>query len=163
MTHQEWCIVQLSEVPCERRGIGTGSTDFRDFSCIMPAVHPYVLGAAGTSHGSDYYINDPEKTCVISATWQMMILHELLKDNAEKVLEIIENYQPKFASKEAYFASVDRLDSDGERIHLPVHRHHFLRLIGLRKMHSIAISVVGKMNMRWYRRQARLFVMIGKL
>lgn len=108
---------ELSEAPCERRGIGTGSTDFGDLSCIMPAVHPYVLGATGTSHGSDYYIKNPEKTCVTSATWQMMILHELLKDKASKALEIIENYQPKFASKEAYFASIDRLDSDGERIH----------------------------------------------
>ena len=64
----------------------------------------------------NYYINDPEKTCVTSATWQMMILHELLKDNAGRALEIIENYQSKFTSKEAYFASIDRLDSDGERI-----------------------------------------------
>lgn len=106
----------LDDTPCERRPIGTGSTDFGDLSCIMPALHPHIAGATGTSHGADYYIKNPEKTCVNSAAWQLMILHGLLKDNAKKALEIIDGYEPQFSSKEAYFASVDRMDCDGERI-----------------------------------------------
>jgi amidohydrolase len=41
------------------RGISTGSTDMGDLSAIMPAIHPYMPGAAGMAHGSNYYITNP--------------------------------------------------------------------------------------------------------
>ena len=52
----------------------TGSTDMGDLSCIMPVVHPYMGGAKGKIHGSDYEIYDPQSACVDSAKWQLAML-----------------------------------------------------------------------------------------
>ncbi|NUP94671.1 MAG: hypothetical protein HUU28_00765 [Planctomycetaceae bacterium] len=37
----------------------TSSTDMGDLSQVMPALHPYVGGSRGTSHGADDEIADP--------------------------------------------------------------------------------------------------------
>jgi len=105
-----------SEKECERRPIGTGSTDFGDLSCLIPSVHPYVPGAIGKSHGSDYYIEDSEFTCLTSTIWQVRILTMLLGEGAKKAYEVIDNFKPLFPSKKAYFESINRFDSDSERI-----------------------------------------------
>lgn len=99
-----------------RNEMNSGSTDMGDISCIVPTVHPYVAGAEGTCHGSDYYITNPEKACVSSAKWQLTMLWLLLRDNAERALDIMERFQPMFASKEEYLAYVDSLNCDGDRI-----------------------------------------------
>ena len=96
--------------------ISSGSTDMGDLSCIMPVVHPSMPGASGTSHGSDYRIADPELACVGSAKWQLGMLYLLLKEDAKRAKEILANFRPEFASKEAYFAYMDSLESSGERI-----------------------------------------------
>lgn len=96
--------------------IGTGSTDMGDLSAIMPVVHPYMPGAIGTSHGSGYYIANPELACVGSAKWQMVMLHLLLKDGAERAKTIVDNFEPTFASKEEYFEYIKKFDSNGKRI-----------------------------------------------
>lgn len=96
--------------------ISSGSTDMGDLSCIMPVVHPYMPGAVGTSHGADYKIADPELACVGSAKWQLGMLYTLLKEDARRAKEILANYKPLFASKEAYLAYIDDLTSAGERI-----------------------------------------------
>jgi hypothetical protein len=56
-----------------------------DLSSIMPVIHPYAPGAKGTSHGNDYYIDDPERACVKSAIWQVAILKKLLENGVSKV------------------------------------------------------------------------------
>lgn len=94
----------------------SGSTDMGELSCIMPVIHPYAGGAQGTGHGSDYYIVDPEAACVSSAKWQLTMLWLLLRDNAERALDIMERFQPMFASKDEYLAYVDSLNCDGDRI-----------------------------------------------
>lgn len=95
---------------------GTGSTDMGDLSAIMPAVHPYMPGAIGTSHGSDYFVSDPELACVGSAKWQMVMIHLLLKDGAKRAKSIVENFEPTFKSKEEYFEYINRFESSGKRI-----------------------------------------------
>ncbi|MEE0409583.1 MAG: M20/M25/M40 family metallo-hydrolase, partial [Clostridia bacterium] len=95
---------------------GTGSTDMGDLSAIMPAVHPYMPGATGTSHGSNYFISDPELACVGSAKWQMVMIHLLLKDGAKRAKSIVENFEPTFKSKEEYFEYIKRFESSGKRI-----------------------------------------------
>jgi hypothetical protein len=87
-----------------------------DLSCIMPVVHPYTLGAAGKGHGSDYRIVDPEAACIGSAKLQMEMLHILLSDNASRAKKVIAEFKPMFASKEEYFAYVDKLNCSGDRI-----------------------------------------------
>ena len=43
------------------------STDMGDISSIMPALHPYSGGAAGTPHEDDFVITDPEAAYITSA------------------------------------------------------------------------------------------------
>ena len=51
-------------------GWGGGSTDMGDVSCVMPAIHPSIGGAAGVFHGKDFSIADPVMACVTGAKVQ---------------------------------------------------------------------------------------------
>lgn len=94
----------------------TGSTDMGDLSAIMPVIHPYMPGAVGASHGSDYYIENPQTACVESAKVQLIMLHKLLSDNAKGANQVLEHKCVPFASKEEYFERIQKLESNGERI-----------------------------------------------
>ena len=94
----------------------TGSTDMGDLSCVMPVVHPYAGGKTGTDHGADYYIADPEAACVQNAKWQVVMLAMLLENGAARAKQIVAEHKPLFASKEEFFAYVDSLAGNGERI-----------------------------------------------
>jgi len=91
---------------------GTGSTDMGDLSAVIPSMHPHVSGAAGAGHGDNYQIVDPMKACVMSAQAQVLMVVELLKDNAAKAKHVIETFEPVYPSKAAYFEAVDKLMSD---------------------------------------------------
>jgi len=93
-----------------------GSTDMGDLSGLMPAVHPYVAGAVGTSHGDNYYIDDPYTTCVRSAKWQVAMIELLLGNGAERAKRIIKEFKPDFNTKEEYFEYIDQIICSGERI-----------------------------------------------
>ena len=77
----------------------SGSTDMGDLSVIMPVVHPYAPGAKGTSHGNDYYIENPELACVDSAKWQLGMLLTLLENDGALAKKIIKEHKPLFSSK----------------------------------------------------------------
>ena len=62
---------------------GTGCSDMGDVCCVMPAIHPYVTGASGASHSSEFYITDPVTACVTSAQVQAAILIRLLENGAD--------------------------------------------------------------------------------
>lgn len=96
--------------------IGSGSTDMGDLSCIMPVVQPYAAGAVGRSHGNDYEIKDPVAACVASAKLQLGMLLLLLSDNAKRANKVIEEFKPRFASKEEYLAFIDSFNRSGDRI-----------------------------------------------
>jgi metal-dependent amidase/aminoacylase/carboxypeptidase family protein len=96
--------------------VSTGSTDMGDLSCVMPVIHPYAGGATGKGHGNDYKIADPERACVSSAKWQLAIVKLLLENDAQRAKKIIADFKPLFASKEEYFAYVDKLNLSGDRI-----------------------------------------------
>lgn len=96
--------------------MGSGSTDMGDLSRVMPAIHPYVGGAIGTSHGADYFIKNPELACIGSAKIQLATLYLLLSDNAKRATKIKENYTPEFASFSEYFKYIDTLADSGDRI-----------------------------------------------
>ena len=97
--------------------IGTGSTDLGDLSCLMPVVHPYAAGARGKGHGSDYEIENPMDACVESAKWQLAMVALLLENEGERAKKIIREYQPQFATKEAYFAYLEKtFSTSGDRI-----------------------------------------------
>ena len=95
---------------------GSGSTDMGDLSCVMPVVHPHVAGSAGTGHGNDYYITDPEMACVGSAKWQLALAKLLLRDGAARAKQIVAEFKPKFASAKDYLDYMDSLNASGNRI-----------------------------------------------
>lgn len=100
----------------QSNGIGSGSTDMGDLSCVMPVIHPNAPGAVGTSHGDNYYIKNPDLACVDSAKWQVALAVKLLENGAEKAKEIIAAHEPMFASKEDYLAYLDSFEFSGDRI-----------------------------------------------
>ncbi|MBO5968510.1 MAG: amidohydrolase [Clostridia bacterium] len=100
----------------EGHGFGSGSTDMGDLSCIMPVIHPYAGGAAGTSHGNDYYIVDPVAACIASAKLQLSMLSLLLSNGAERAKKIVEEFEPQFESAKAYLDYIDSLNCTGDRI-----------------------------------------------
>jgi len=95
---------------------GGGSTDMGDLSAIMPVIHPYMPGATGSSHGSDFYIKNPQTACVDSAIVQLIMLHKLLSDNAKRAKYVIEHKKVPFASKEEYFERMKKLEGKGDRV-----------------------------------------------
>ncbi|HHY83458.1 MAG TPA: amidohydrolase [Clostridiales bacterium] len=94
----------------------TGCTDMGDISAVMPAIHPYVGGAAGISHGSNYYIADPEIACVESAKCQLVLLHMLLSDDASAAKKVIDERAVRFPSVRAYFEAIDAFFRDKEAV-----------------------------------------------
>ena len=95
---------------------GSGCTDMGDVSLIVPAIHPYIGGAIGTSHGANYYINDPETACVTSAKLQIMLLEALLKNGAERGKKIIREFKPTFGSIKEYIDFSDSLSVERDTV-----------------------------------------------
>ena len=81
-------------------GHGTGSTDMGDISHIMPALHPNIGGAVGTSHGADYDIRDKKLMYVSSAKLLAMTVIDLLYRDASTAKKIMASHKSKFTIKE---------------------------------------------------------------
>ncbi len=94
----------------------TGCSDMGDVGAIMPTIHPGISGAVGKFHGSDFRIVDKETATVKSAEIQLALLGVLLRDNAKRAKEIIENYKPEFSSMKEYFEFVDKLNIDKQAV-----------------------------------------------
>ena len=92
----------------------TISTDMGDLSAIMPVIHPYMPGATGNLHGSDFVIKNPQTACVDSAKVQLIILHMLLSNNAERANYVVKNKRVQFNSKEEYFERLQQFSREGE-------------------------------------------------
>ena len=75
-------------------GHRTGSTDMGDISHIMPAIHPYVGGATGLGHGSDYMVEDYGLAVVTAARALAATVVDLLSDDAAQAKRIISNHNP---------------------------------------------------------------------
>ena len=97
-------------------GWGTGCSDMGDVGAVMPALHPHIGGAVGNSHGSEYYITDPELACVKSAAVQLAFLVMALRNGGERAKSVIDNYEPAFESMQAYFDFVDKLALDCDAV-----------------------------------------------
>ncbi len=98
------------------RDTGGGCSDMGDIMSVMPAIHPYVSGAAGKGHGADYRIVDPESAVLFSAEYQLVLAHRLLEGGAGAAVRIISESKPEFASKEDYFAAVDSVMTDTDAV-----------------------------------------------
>lgn len=92
------------------------STDMGDVTAIMPAIHGYINGAIGHGHGSDYQIPDPKAMCVKSATQQIRIAQELLKENCALAEKVIANTSVSFADKNDYLNFLNSLMKESRAI-----------------------------------------------
>ncbi len=78
----------------------TGSTDMGDISHLMPAIHPYVGGAAGIGHGADYVVEDYDLAVVTAAKALAGTAIDLLADGAAAASSIISGHRPEMARDE---------------------------------------------------------------
>ena len=92
------------------------STDMGDISTLFPTMHAYATGAVGTTHGVDYFIENPYNACVNSAKLQFAMIRKLLENNAEKAKEVIKNFTPTFNSVDEYLAHKRALNMDKETV-----------------------------------------------
>lgn len=115
----EQCCIDLvgaDRVKFDYEAWGTGSSDFGDITCVMPGVQLSCAGASGTAHGIDYYITDPYCLCVNSAKAQVLVAHALLKDDAVAAKDIINKFEPRYPSIQAYFDSLNEMILDKEAV-----------------------------------------------
>lgn len=106
----------LETVNCDRNAWGAGCSDMGDISSLMPMAHPYVRGATGKGHGSDFFFIDGPTSCMESAKIQLLALRALLENNAEKAKKIVAEYKPFFASKEEYFKYIDSIERNFDAV-----------------------------------------------
>lgn len=91
---------------------GAGSSDIGDVMHIMPAIHPYVAGAAGAGHTKDYRVDDPELFYIVPAKALAMTIIDLLADDAAEARAVKEEYPP-LLSKEEYLRQWEEFYADG--------------------------------------------------
>ena len=90
-----------------KRGHGAGSTDMGDIAHLMPALHPYAVGARGQAHGNDWRIVDPYIAYVLPAKLMALTTVDLLADGAEEAKALLDGYRPRM-TKEDYLAFMRR-------------------------------------------------------
>lgn len=88
------------ELPNHGSFFRCSSTDMGDLSTIMPTLHGYTAGAAGTSHGVSYRIVDKERAYVTNAKILAAIAVDLLSGNAEAARRIAGKREGKLSIKE---------------------------------------------------------------
>ena len=77
-----------------------GSTDMGDISHLMPAIHPYVGGATGIGHGSDYVVQDYGLAVITAAKALACAAIDLLADGAQAGGSIVSNHRPEMTRSE---------------------------------------------------------------
>lgn len=78
----------------------TGSTDMGDVSQLMAAIHPYVGGATGLGHGSDYVIQDYGLAVITAAKALAGTVIDLLADGGSKAGAIASAHKPAMTKSE---------------------------------------------------------------
>ena len=109
-------LVGAERVRFRYDGVGKGSSDFGDLTSIMPGIQFYARGAAGTGHGIDFCVPDPNRAVVNASKVQLFIADALLSNGAEKAKEIVATYEPKFKSVKEYIDFMDNLTLDKEAV-----------------------------------------------
>ena len=97
---RENAISLLGEEHFASAGHRAGSTDMGDLSHVMPVVHPYMGGAAGSHHGADFAIADPVLAYVAHAKALALTAVDLLWDGGARARDIIRSSKPKMTKEE---------------------------------------------------------------
>src|SRR5215813_3048153 len=80
-------------------GHRSGSTDMGDISHVMPTLHPYMGGAAGSGHGADFSIVDQKLAYVEPAKQLALMAIDMLWGNAEAERDILNSWKPRMTMK----------------------------------------------------------------
>ena len=102
------------EIPNKGSVFRCSSTDMGDLSTIMPTLHAYTAGAAGTGHGADYRIEDKARAYIVNAKIICSIAVDLLAGNAEAARRISQKREGKLSIRE-YIALADSLNAKTSR------------------------------------------------
>ncbi len=78
-----------------------GSTDLGDISQMKPCMHIWASGVTGGLHAKEYQVADTDKAYILPAKMLAATVIDLLYENAEKAIEIKDNFEPSF-TKESY-------------------------------------------------------------
>ncbi len=73
---------------------GSGSTDAGDLSQIMPVLHPYMAGASGNAHSTEWHIANPDSGYVAPAKALAMMAIDLLHGDAEGAERVRKEFTP---------------------------------------------------------------------
>lgn len=95
---------------CDLSYWNAGCSDMGDIASIMPTVQGYIGGAEGTDHGSNYFITDPETTCVKMAKIELLAVVKLLENDAKQAKQAVSEYNPYFKSKEEYITFQNKIN-----------------------------------------------------
>ena len=83
------------------------STDMGDVTHLMPAIHPFGGGVAGSLHAADFRVTDFDAAVLTPAKAILMTLVDLLADDAVSAKKIVRNFKPVY-TKEEYLAAMDK-------------------------------------------------------
>ncbi len=81
-------------------GHRTSSTDMGDVCHLMPAIHPYVTGCTGSSHGDDYLVEDYGLAVLTAAKAMAMTVVDLLADGAATARQVKGQHKPALSKNE---------------------------------------------------------------
>ena len=102
----------LATGSCWKKATVPDPRDLGDVSMLMPVIQLYTGGAEGGLHSARYAITDEDTAYLLSSEFLACMTYELLKEDAFEAKKIVKDYQPVFASKDAYFQCMDNLFSD---------------------------------------------------
>ena len=102
------CESLFGSEQCAPTGHQAGSTDLGDLSHLMPAIHPYFVGARGNHHSVDWCLREPDKAYLNPAKALAATVIDLLWDRAESAGRILKDHKPAM-TKAGYLAFQDRM------------------------------------------------------
>lgn len=93
-----------------------GSTDVGDVQHRMPVLTFHTGGATGGLHQVDFDIVDEEDAYITTAKLFALSAYRLLRNGAACAKQVVNDYKPRFASREEYVAFMDAFNKVEEKI-----------------------------------------------
>ncbi len=92
-----------------------GSTDVGDVQHRMPVLTFHTGGATGGLHQVDFDIVDEEEAYITTAKLFALSAYRLLRNGAACAKQVVNDYKPRFASREEYVAFMDAFNKVKEK------------------------------------------------
>lgn len=92
-----------------------GSTDVGDVQHRMPVLTFHTGGATGGLHQVDFDIVDEEEAYITTAKLFALSAYRLLRNGAACAKQVVNDYKPRFASREEYVAFMDAFNKVEEK------------------------------------------------